>query len=149
MSPRVLLASVLLFAGIGGTYAADVASKYPQVREIFPEANRFGAFEGQPRAAAIYRGERLLGYALLTNDVASIPAYSGKPINTLVALDPAGRITGLAIVHHEEPILAVGVTEARLKAFTDQYVGKSAFDRVTVGTERPGYIAVDTISGAT
>jgi NosR/NirI family nitrous oxide reductase transcriptional regulator len=146
---RLLLAAALLCVGMAGVHAADVASTYPQVREIFPEADRFGEFEGAPRAAAVYRGEQLLGYALLTNDVASIPAYSGKPINTLVGLDLEGRIAGLAIVHHEEPILAVGVTEARLKAFTDQYRGNSAFDRITVGAERPGYVAVDTISGAT
>lgn len=149
MIPRLLLAAVLLFVGMGGAHTADAVSMVPQVREIFPEADRVGAFEGEPRAAAVYRGERLIGYALLTNDVANIPAYSGKPINTLVGLDLAGRIAGLAIVHHEEPILAVGITEARLKAFTDQYRGKSAFDRVTIGAARAGHVAVDTISGAT
>ncbi|MCZ7565380.1 MAG: 4Fe-4S binding protein [Burkholderiales bacterium] len=78
-----------------------------------------------------------------------IPAYSGEPINTLVGFDLAGRITGVAIVEHQEPILAVGISEARLKAFTDQYVGKSVFDNITVGAPRAGHVAVDTISGAT
>jgi polyferredoxin len=41
------------------------------------------------------------------------------------------------------------VSEARLHAFSDQYRGKSVFDRVTIGAPRPGYVAVDTISGAT
>ncbi|OGA45016.1 MAG: regulator of nitric oxide reductase transcription [Betaproteobacteria bacterium RIFCSPLOWO2_12_FULL_62_13] len=129
--------------------AADVATVYPQVRGFFPEANRFGSLEGDPRAAPVFRDQRLLGYAFLTDDVVRIPGYSGKPINTLIGFDLSGRITGIAIVHHEEPILAVGITEGRLRAFTGQYRGKSVFDRISVGAEREGHVAIDTISGAT
>jgi NosR/NirI family transcriptional regulator, nitrous oxide reductase regulator len=146
-----LFACALLMAcaWVGTALAQDAASRYPQARTIFPDADRFGSFEGDPPAAPVYRGERLQGYLFLTNDVVRIPAYSGKPINTLVGFDLSGRITGVAIVQHEEPILAVGISEARLKAFTDQYRGKSVFEPITVGAARPGYVAVDTISGAT
>jgi len=146
---RLLLAIAVSCALLAPARADDVASAYPQVRSIFPEADRFGGFEGDPRAAAVYRGERLLGYALLTSDVVRIPAYSGKPINTLVGLDLSGHIVGVAIVYHEEPILAVGITEQRLEEFTGQYRGKSVLDRITIGAERPGHVAIDTISGAT
>ncbi len=142
----VLLVAML---AVGGVRAADVATDYPQARTFFPDADRFGVLEGTPRAAPVHRGERLLGYVFLTGDVVRIPAYSGKPINTLVGFDLAGRITGLTIVQHEEPILAAGITEARLHAFTDQYRGKSVFDRVTIGAAREGHVAVDAISGAT
>jgi polyferredoxin len=142
----LLLAATLALPGAG---AADVAVDYPQVRQFFPTADRFGDFEGTPPAAPVYRGAERLGYAFLTNDVVRIPAYSGKPIDTLVGFDMGGHITGLAIVHHEEPILAVGITEARLKAFTDQYRGKHVLDRVAIGAEREGQVAIDTISGAT
>ncbi len=128
---------------------AGVDSAYPQAKGWFPEAERFGELEGDPRAAPVYAAGGIAGYVFLTNDVVRIPAYSGKPINSLVGFDRAGRIRGVAIVAHEEPILAVGVSEARLRAFTDQYAGKSVFDRVVVGAERPGHVAVDTISGAT
>jgi len=144
-----LAALLLACAQVGAARAEDATDVYPQARTFFPEADRFGAFEGVPPAAPVYRGDRLEGYLYLTNDVVQIPAYSGKPINTLVGFDLAGRITGIAIVHHEEPILAVGITEARLKAFADQYRGKSVFEPITVGAPRPGYAAVDTISGAT
>jgi len=144
----VLLAVLVLACG-SAARAEDGAGRYPQARGFFPEADRFGAFEGEPRAAPAFRGERLLGYLFLTNDVVQIPAYSGRPINSLVGLDLAGRITGVAIVEHEEPILAVGISEERLRAFTDQYVGKSAFDSIAVGAPREGHVAVDTISGAT
>jgi NosR/NirI family transcriptional regulator, nitrous oxide reductase regulator len=146
----ILVAALLLAGALAGVARSeDAATLYPQSRTFFPEADRFGAFEGDPTAAPVYRGDKLQGYLFLTNDVVKIPAYSGKPINTLVGFDLAGRITGVAIVHHEEPILAVGISEARLKAFTDQYRRKSVFEPITVGAPRPGYAAVDTISGAT
>jgi polyferredoxin len=150
---RAILACVLALMPLRAMSEAprveDVAKAYPQVQGFFPEANRFGNLEGDPRAAPVFRDTQLLGYVFLTNDVVRIPAYSGKPINTLVGFDLSGRITGIAIVHHEEPILAVGITEERLKAFTDQYRGKFVFDRIAVGAEREGHIAIDTISGAT
>jgi hypothetical protein len=134
---------------MGTVCGADVPQAYPQAKEFFPNATRFGALEGEPRAAPVYEGERLVGYVFLTDDAVRIPAYSGKPINSLVGIDTAGRITGVAIVEHSEPILAVGISEARLKEFAGQYRGKSAFDEVVIGAERPGAVAVDTISGAT
>lgn len=127
----------------------SIAERHPQAKSFFPQATRFGSLEGQPRAAPVYRDDALVGYVFLTADLVRIPAYSGKPINTLVGFDLAGSITGIAIVEHQEPILAVGVTETRLRSFAEQYRGKRVFDRVTVGAERPGYVAVDTISGAT
>lgn len=145
--PGCLLAFCL---GVAAPFAtASVADDHPQARAFFPEADRFGALEGKPPAAAVYRGEELLGYVFLTNDVLRIPAYSGKPINTLVGFDVTGRIRGLAIVHHEEPILAVGISEERLAQFTAQYRGLNVFDQVSVGARRAGYVKVDAITGAT
>jgi len=145
---RLLIALALLLAA-PGAHASGALDAYPQLRQFFPEADRFGEFEGEPRAAPAHRGERLLGYAFLSNDVLRIPAYSGKPINTLIGFDLAGRIVGVSIVQHEEPILVIGVTDERLRWYAEQYRGKSVFDRVAVGAPRPGYEAVDTISGAT
>ena len=143
----LLLALAVVFAP---ARAADsVAAAYPQAKSFFPEADRFGELEGEPRAAPAYHGSTLLGWLFLTNDVLRIPAYSGKPINSLVGFDLTGKIRGIAIVEHQEPILAVGISEQRLKAFADQYRGKSVFDRVAIGAPRPGHVAIDTISGAT
>jgi hypothetical protein len=144
-----ILAALLLALALAPARAQDIAATYPQARSFFPEADRFGALEGTPRAAPAYKGGAVIGWLFLTSDVVHIPAYSGKPINSLVGFDVSGKIRGIAIVQHEEPILAVGVSEARLHAFSDQYRGKSVFDRVTIGAPRPGYVAVDTISGAT
>lgn len=140
------LVACLFFSGV---HAADLLLAYPQIRSIFPEAEAYDDFEGSPPSAAVFKGARVIGYAFLTEDVLRIPAYSGKPINTLVGIDPEGRIVGLAIVHHDEPILAVGITQERLNRYVAQYEGKSAFDKVTIGGHREGHVAIDGITGAT
>ena len=129
--------------------AADFADRYPQLRGFFPQADRFGELEGEPPAAPVYRGKTLLGYAYLSTDVVRIPAYSGKPINTLVGFDLGGRITGVEIVQHEEPILVIGITDERLQQFARQYIGKSVTDKIAIGGTREGYVTIDAISGAT
>ncbi|AAZ96031.1 regulator of nitric oxide reductase transcription [Thiobacillus denitrificans ATCC 25259] len=144
----LLIAFMLLFGTIPNA-AADLSARYPQVRALFPDADRFGESEGDPPASAVYADNVLVGYALLTADIAPIPAYSGSPINVLVGIDTGGRIVGARIVHHEEPILAAGISEARLARFVDQYRGKPTNGRISVGAAREGYAAVDTISGAT
>jgi polyferredoxin len=119
-------------------------------REFFPQADRIGEFEGDPLAAPVYRDGELLGYVLRTTDVVRIPAYSGEPITLLVGFDLAGRITGVEITRHAEPILVVGVSEQDLKHYADQYRGVSVLGKVKIGgAPREGYVTVDGITGAT
>jgi NosR/NirI family nitrous oxide reductase transcriptional regulator len=101
----------LLLGMASPAHSQTIDELYPQVKDFFPQADRFGEIEGDPPAAAIYRGEQLLGYAYLTMDIIRIPAYSGHPINTLVAFNTDGRIVGIRIVEHQEPILLAGVSE--------------------------------------
>lgn len=145
-----LLCLLLVALGLAGTaQAADLPAVYPQVRSIFPDADAYGGFEGTPPSAAVFKGGKPIGYIYLTEDVLRIPAYSGKPINTMVGIDLAGRIAGLAIVNHDEPILAVGITPERLNRYVAQYEGKSVFDKVIIGAKREGHVAIDGITGAT
>ena len=123
--------------------ALPAHAQYPQARAWFPEAVRIGAAEGEPRAAPVHGKDGVIGYLFHTSDVVRIPAYSGEPINSLVGIERDGRIRGVAIVEHREPILDVGISEERLAAFSAQYAGKSVFERVAVGEN------IDTISGAT
>ncbi len=140
---------VFLFAFALLAQAAEWTDRYPQIRGIFPDATSHGELTGSPPSAVAYRDGAAIGYLYFTSDVLRIPAYSGRPINTLVGLDTNGRIVGLAIVHHDEPILAAGISQERLAAFTGQYVGKSTFDRITIGAQRAGHVAIDGITGAT
>jgi transcriptional regulator of nitric oxide reductase len=144
------LLMLCLFVGVAATARAEtIDARYPAVKSFFPQADRFGVIEGNPPAAAVYRGERLLGYAYLTDDIIRIPAYSGHPINTLVGFDLAGQIVGIRIVEHQEPILVVGITEERLQQFARQYQGQSVFDDIVIGSGTSGQVAIDSISGAT
>ncbi|MFZ5464178.1 MAG: 4Fe-4S binding protein [Pseudomonadota bacterium] len=141
--------ALALFCAAAPLQAADLPSVFPQLRNMFPDAEAYGGFEGTPLSAAVYKAGKVVGYVFLTGDALRIPAYSGKPINTLVGLDADGRIVGLAIVQHDEPILAVGITPEQLNRFVAQYEGKSAFDRITIGAPREGHVAIDGITGAT
>ena len=92
----------------------------------------------------------MLFRSFYTDDVIKIPAYSGKPIRTLVGFDINGKIVGLKIVHHEEPILVVGISDQDLQLFIDQYLGKYVSDKIKIGgRDRDGYKSIDAISGAT
>jgi ferredoxin len=140
--------AVLLW-DVSCAHATGIVDRYPAVREFFPQATDFGELQGTPPAAPVHQAERLLGYVFLTADVLQIPAYSGKPINNLVGIDVEGRITGVRIVAHEEPILVIGVTPKHLRQFVDQYRGKSVADRIAIGgSMRPGDVVIDSITGA-
>jgi len=131
-------------------FAQDIAQQFPIAKSFFPNANQFGEIEGTPPAAPIYKDKELLGYIFETVSVAPIPAYSGKPINILVGMDMAGKITGTKILEHHEPILLVGIPEQKLQDFSNQYIDKKVTDRVKVGSgSQPDHIYVDAITGAT
>jgi NosR/NirI family nitrous oxide reductase transcriptional regulator len=93
----------------------------------------------------------LIGYVFLSTDIVDIPAYSGKPVVTLIGMDTRGIITGIKILKHSEPILLVGIPEEELTKFTKQYVGKFVGSKIEIGSAsgEEGTIGVDAISGAT
>ena len=120
------------------------------VHSFFPESDKIGAFEGEPLAAAVYGQGKRLGYVFKTDDIFAIPAYSGRPISTLVGFDMQGTIRGVKILHHEEPILAVGIKDADLQHYVSQYPGIPMTRRSKIGgRDRDNYTALDGISGAT
>lgn len=130
--------------------AAADSELWPHVSAIFPDADRLGEFEGRPPAAPVYAGEQRLGYVFLTDQIAPIRAYSGRPVSTMVGLTESGEIKGVRIVHHLEPILQAGISEQDLRDFVAQYQGLSAYQDIRI-EDRPGpnRQIVDGISGAT
>lgn len=144
-----LLASLMLLMPVTGS-AEGIQDHASLVKRYFPEMTALGDLSGKPLAAEVKQGDKLIGYVYYTDDAIKIPAYSGKPIRTLVGFDLTGKIRGVTIVHHEEPILLVGITNADLEKFINQYTGKNIFGKVKIGgRNRDGYTAIDTISGAT
>jgi NosR/NirI family transcriptional regulator, nitrous oxide reductase regulator len=123
--------------------------------EVMPSAQQFSKRKGAPSyvdAFAVEGGKmRLVGYVFLSTDVVDIPAYSGKPVITLIGMDTRGIITGVRILKHSEPILLAGIPESALLKFIDQYPGKTANSRLVIGRDQEDEkaIGLDAISGAT
>ena len=119
------------------------------------KADSFSNRTGSPSYVEAYTThdgqKKLVGYVFLSTDIVDIPAYSGKPVVTLIGMDTQGVITGLRVLKHSEPILLVGIPESKLVDFVRQYVGKFAGSRFEIGkaSEADDYIGLDAISGAT
>ncbi|WP_116379458.1 4Fe-4S binding protein [Cupriavidus taiwanensis] len=135
--------------------AADLCALVP-CAQVLPGATEFSQRMGQPPYVEGYRtgpgGTReRLGYVMLSTDITDTPAYSGKPVVTLIGMDTQGRYAGVKVLKHSEPILLLGIPESTLLDFNRQYVGKSVADKIEVGQSRPdeGVVGVDAISGAT
>lgn len=134
--------------------APDLCAHVP-CQEVLPGAESFSPRMGKPTYVEGYRGSgehrSLVGYVFLSTDIVDIPAYSGKPVITLIGMDTQGLITGTRILRHSEPILLLGIPESVLTKFIQQYLGKFVGDKIEIGKSREGegYIGLDAITGAT
>lgn len=147
---------VVLLALVCSAAMAMPVGKYEPVsaqnviQEALPSVTDVVPLESNRAIQELYAGDELKGYAYQSLDFVQTPAYSGKPVNAAVVLDTEGTIKAAKVIHHDEPILLVGIPERKLHVFTDQYTGLKVDQRVTVGgtsTERK--VAVDGLSGAT
>lgn len=155
--------SANLGAGAGGSQAyeaelpADLATAKDMCallpcKDVFPGAASFSERKGQPPYVEAYGADKAkLGYVMLSTDITDTPAYSGKPVVTLIGMDNAGKFVGVKVLKHSEPILLLGIPESALIKFNNQYVGKSVKDKIEVGSSHADadVIGVDAISGAT
>ncbi|MCV2217271.1 4Fe-4S binding protein [Thauera sp. Sel9] len=170
---RDSLSALLLTAAIASTTAPALAQTayeaalppelntapalcdYVPCSEVLPGATSFSERKGQPFYVEGYADEngkrKLVGYVVLSTDVTDTPAYSGKPVITLIGLTPDGHFAGIKILKHSEPILLLGIPESALVRFNDQYLGKFVGDNIEIGRSRPDedIIGLDAISGAT
>ncbi|CCD90353.1 nitrous oxide reductase regulatory protein NosR [Bradyrhizobium sp. ORS 375] len=144
----VIIALCVIAAPRTAHAAGDLANYLSKVTpgEVFPEADRFGAPQGEPPIAPVYRGEQLRGYVYLNSDFANSVGYSGKPIHILVGIDPKGVITGLKLVDHKEPIVLIGIPEPRIVAALNGLLGKD-MTPIAQGAEHAPQ--ADIVSGAT
>lgn len=129
------------------------AKTYPveqtRIEQFFPGAVISKA-SGPYRVRTLTKEGKPTGYAFQTIDVVNIPAYSGKPINMQILLDPKGVIVDAYVLEHHEPILLVGIPEAKLHDFSAGYRGVGVGQRVVVGhSSDPDAVTIDAITGAT
>ena len=153
---RRLLVLVVLALGVFAQAAEAQLlfgeKKYPYaLGDVLANAAEFVEKEGYWEAyAAGHKGGDPLGYVFLTDNLVEIPGYSGHTLNTLVGLDPTGKLTGVKIVSHAEPIVLIGLSEQVILDFVAQYPGRDIRDRIIISnTPKSGYVTVDGISGAT
>jgi NosR/NirI family nitrous oxide reductase transcriptional regulator len=128
---------------------------YAPCTDVLPGADTFSPRKGHPAYVEAYSGgagaePKRLGYVFLSTDIVDIPGYSGKPMVTLIGMNVQGKITGVRILRHEEPILLVGIPEAKLTNFIRQFIGKFAWNKVEIGAPSDEKtFGIDAISGAT
>jgi transcriptional regulator of nitric oxide reductase len=94
----------------------ESGTHYPGADRIEPPASKF------PVARAM-RGDEPLGYLFLTTDFVSTIGYSGKPIHVVVGLDADAVIRSVRLVEHSEPIVLIGIPEARIRKVIEGYIG--------------------------
>ena len=153
-SPRVQANAYEAELPAGLASATDMCALLP-CTEVFPGATHFSERKGQPPYVEAYdkagADKKLLGYVMLSTDITDTPAYSGKPVVTLIGMDTKGIFVGVKVLKHSEPILLLGIPESALLNFNAQYLGKSVADKIEVGQSRPDeeVLGLDAISGAT
>lgn len=153
-SPARIAISILLVLFICEPLAAKDKPldliELAQVQTLFPQAEALAATEGELPTRRVYGGGDMLGYIFLSDDIAPMPGYSGRPMRILVGLGVDAQIRKAILLQHDEPILVIGITDSDLSSFIGQYVGVEAHSRVRIGAHnRKGYIGVDGITGAT
>jgi NosR/NirI family transcriptional regulator, nitrous oxide reductase regulator len=109
-------------------------------------ADAYGPVQTDPPVAPVLQGGKTVGHAFITSDFVSTTGYSGKPIHTLVAVDKDAHVIGVRLVKHSEPIVLIGIPEAKMVKLVEGYIG---LDLVAEAKSGGTTHEVDIISGAT
>ena len=114
--------------------------------DLVPGADAFGPVRSDIPVAPVLKQGQQIGWAYLTSDFVPTTGYSGKPIELLAGISPQAVVTGVQLVKHSEPIILVGIPEAKIKAVTEKYAG------LDLNKEAAGDASshdLDIVSGAT
>ncbi|MCK7611114.1 NosR/NirI family protein [Roseibium sediminicola] len=142
-----------MLSGLAGTSATQAAealvTRYLEKVEpgdLVPGADSFGALKADVPVVPALKGSETLGWVYLTSDFVSTTGYSGKPIHTLVGVDKDAVITGVRLVKHSEPIVLIGIPDAKIRGVTEGYAGLDLKVEAASGGSAHD---LDIISGAT
>ncbi len=91
--------------------------------DLVPGADAYGPIRVDMPAAPALKGGSRIGWVFLNTDFVPATGYSGKPIHILIGVDDKAIITGARLVKHSEPIVLVGIPEAKIKAVIEKYTG--------------------------
>ncbi|WP_404421497.1 4Fe-4S binding protein [Thalassospira australica] len=107
-------------------------------------ADGYGPIDAHNPVAPILKNGTRIGWAFITSDFVGTTGYSGKPIHVMAAVDDDAKVIGVKLVKHSEPIVLIGIPEARIAALTEGYIG---FDLVQAAKGADHELNI--ISGAT
>ena len=130
-------------------HARSVARACPAPR--YSRARRLRSRGGPAaprRAYGADAGQEEAGGLMLSTDITDTPAYSGKPVVTLIGMDRDGNFAGMKMLKHSEPILLLGIPESALVKFNQQYLGKFDHRHIEVGPRGPRTSSASTPSPA-
>lgn len=144
----VLLLCASLCLAVSASAATVLQDYLPAVvaSDLVPGADGFGPVRDDIAAAPVLKGGETVGWVFVTSDFVGTTGYSGKPIHTMVAVGPDAKILGVQLVKHSEPIVLIGIPEAKVKALVAAYAG---LDLVAEAKSGGTAHEVDIISGAT
>ncbi|WP_284164579.1 NosR/NirI family protein [Frigidibacter sp. SD6-1] len=146
---RFLLSHVILWLAALPAVAEPVLAKFlPEVAagDLVAGADGFGAIRDDLAVVPLLKGGEPIGWAFITSDFVGTTGYSGKPIHTMVAIDKDAKVIGVQLVKHSEPIVLIGIPDAKVKALAAAYIG---LDLVAEAQSGGTSHDVDIISGAT
>ncbi|MDS1136400.1 4Fe-4S binding protein [Nitratireductor indicus] len=144
------LLALLVLAGFPAkTRAEPLLDRYlelAQPSELVPGADSYGPVRGDLPVAPALKDGKPVGWVFLTSDFVPTAGYSGKPIHILAGVSDEAVITGVRLVKHSEPIVLVGIPEARIREVTEKYAGLDL--RKEASSEKEEH-ELDIVSGAT
>ena len=117
-----------------------------QPSELVPGADSYGSLNDKVAVVPALKNGKRIGWVFLTSDYVPTAGYSGKPIHILAGISDDAVITGVRLVQHHEPIVLVGIPEARIKAVTEKYAG---LDLKKEAASEGAAHDLDIVSGAT
>lgn len=129
--------------------AETILSKFlPEISasELVEGADGFGAPREDIAVVPVLKGGAEIGWAFITSDFVGTTGYSGKPIHTAVAVDKDAHIIGVKLVKHSEPIVLIGIPEAKMTALSGDYIGMDLVAEAAAGGTGHD---INIISGAT
>lgn len=155
---RTILAGLVLLLTAGPLAAAShlelqdgqpVVLPQKHVPTSFPGSTwRQFEIDGSPVFEARL-GEEAVGYLFLTHQLNDMVAYSGKPLEILVALTVEGIVEKVDLIDHHEPILLVGIPEQVIHDYIDQFEGRHIEQLLLDNAAGQSKISLDGVSGAT
>jgi len=146
----VFLLCLTLFAAPGSAWAGEQPDWLTKERldRLFPEAVYTGPSSVEPPVTSVYGARGRLGYVFSTAELTDVVGFSGAPFNFVVGLDLEGKIVGVVLVEHAEPIIDYNSLGDELMHFIGQYAGLDPGASISLtGAGTDG--GIDGISSAT